>query len=181
MPILCALVAALSLAATAATVMAWNDLLIRDAVFNMVKGPAAMVYAGLGALVVRRARNPIGWFLLGDGGFLAIMALSSAYAVRGVSHPGTLPAAAAAGLLAQWSFVPVVTGVAFMLLLFPIGTLPSRRWRPVAALELVATAITLVGVAVQPGLVGLPAPGGTSATVVNPFGVTRSALCPPPS
>jgi hypothetical protein len=52
----------------------------------------------------------------------------------------------------------VVTGVAFMLLLFPIGTLPSRRWRPVAALELVATAITLAGVAVQPGLVGLPAP-----------------------
>ena len=101
-------------------------------------GPAATVYAGLGALVVRRARNPIGWFLLGDGGFLAIMALSSAYAVRGVSHPGTLPAAAAAGLLAQWSFVPVVTGVAFMLLLFPIGALPpgagarSRRsnWWP---------------------------------------------------
>jgi hypothetical protein len=92
--------------------MAWNDLLIRDAVFSLVTGPAATVYAGLGALVVRRARNPIGWFLLGDGGFLAIMALSSAYAVRGVSHPGTLPAAPAAGLLAQWSFVPV-TGVAF--------------------------------------------------------------------
>ena len=71
--------------------MAWNDLLIRDAVFSLVTGPAATVYAGLGALVVRRARNPIGWFLLGDGGFLAIMALSPAYAVRGVSHPGTLP------------------------------------------------------------------------------------------
>jgi hypothetical protein len=72
----------------------------------------------------------------------------------------------------------VVTGVAFMLLLFPIGTLPSRRWRPVAALELVATAITLAGVAVQPGLVGLPAPGGTSATVVNPFGVTSIGPLP---
>jgi hypothetical protein len=49
---------------------------------------------------------------------------------------------------------------------------------PVAALELVATAITLAGVAVQPGLVGLPAPGGTSATVVNPFGVTSIGPLP---
>ena len=51
-----------------------------------------MVYAGLGALVVRRARNPIGWFLLGDGGFLAIMALSSAYAAsspHGCPGPST--------------------------------------------------------------------------------------------
>ena len=51
-----------------------------------------MVYAGLGALVVRRARNPIGWFLLGDGGFLAIMALSSAYAAsspHGCPRPST--------------------------------------------------------------------------------------------
>jgi signal transduction histidine kinase len=65
-----------------------------------------------------------------------------------------------------------------MLPLFPIGALPSRRWRPVATLELVATAITLAGVAVQPGLVGLPAPGGTSATVVNPFGVTSIGPLP---
>jgi hypothetical protein len=71
--------------------MAWNDLLIRDAVFSLVTGPAATVYAGLGALVVRRARNPIGWFLLGDGGFLAIMALSSAYAVRESAILGPCP------------------------------------------------------------------------------------------
>ena len=177
-PILCALVAALSVAATVLTVVAWNDLLIRDAVFSLVTGPAAAVYAGLGGLVVRRARNLIGWFLLGDGAFLAIMALSSAYAVLGVSHPGTLPAAAPAGLLAQWSFVPVVTGVAFMLLLFPAGTLPSRRWRPVAALELLATAVTMAGVAVQPGPVGLPAPGGTSLTIANPFGITSIGPLP---
>lgn len=37
-PILCALVAALSVAATVLTVVAWNDLLIRDAVFSLVTG-----------------------------------------------------------------------------------------------------------------------------------------------
>ncbi|MGI9007536.1 MAG: GAF domain-containing sensor histidine kinase [Streptosporangiaceae bacterium] len=65
-----------------------------------------------------------------------------------------------------------------MLVLFPTWTLPSRRWRPVVALELMATAITLVGVAVHPGLVGLPAPGGTSRTVMNPFGVTSIGPLP---
>ena len=165
-------VTALSLAGAVLTVLAWSDLVTKDAVSQLSSAPAAVLYATLGALIVRRAGNVIGWLLLGIGAGLAIMPLASAYAVLGITHPGTLPAPELVGLLAECSFVPVFTGIGFMLLLFPSGTLPSPRWRPFAGLGLLATALTMAGFVVRPGLVALPAPDGTSLTFANPLGIT---------
>jgi signal transduction histidine kinase len=99
------------------------------------------------------------------------MPLGSAYAVLGIRHPGTWPAPELVGLLAEWSFVPIFTGMSFMLMLFPTGTLPSPRWRPVAALGLLATALTMAGFVVHPRMVALPAPGDGSLAFANPLGV----------
>jgi signal transduction histidine kinase len=165
-------VTALSLAGAVLTVLAWSDLVTKDAVSNLGSAPAAVLYATLGALIVRRAGNVIGWLLLGIGAGLAIMPLASAYAVLGITHPGTLPAPDLVGLLAECSFVPIFAGIGFMLLLFPSGRLPSPRWRPFAGLGLLATALTMAGFVVRPGLVALPAPGGTSLTFANPLGIT---------
>jgi signal transduction histidine kinase len=164
-------VAVLSVANLILTIMARNDLVTADAVLGLIYAPAAVLYATLGALIVRRAGNVIGWLLIGIGGAQAINWLASAYAVFGVAHPGTLPAPELAGLLAEWSFIPVFAGLGFMLLLFPSGTLPSPRWRPWAGLGLLATALTMVGFVVRPRLMGLPAPGGTSLVLENPLGV----------
>jgi signal transduction histidine kinase len=161
----------LSLAGAVLTVMAWGDLLTSDAIWNLGGTVAAVLYATLGALIVRRAGNLIGWFLLGEGAATAIMSLASAYAVLGITHPGTLPAPELVGLLAEWTFVPVLTGVSFMLLLFPSGTLPSPRWRPFVWLGLLATALTMAGFVVHPRLVALPAPGDASLTFPNPLGI----------
>ena len=161
----------LSLAGAVLTVLAWDDLKTQDAVTNLWGPPAAVLYVTLGALVVRRAGNLIGWLLIGIGAGLAIMSLASAYAVLGITHPGTLPAPELVGLLAEWSFVPVLTGVGFLLLLFPSGSLPSPGWRPFAGLGLLAIALTMVGFVVRPRLVALPAPGDTSLMFENPLGV----------
>ena len=165
-------VTALSLAVAVLTVLAWSDLVTKDAVSNLSSAPAAVLYATLGALIVRRAGNVIGWLLLGIGAGLAVMPLASAYAVLGITHPGTLPAPELVGLLAQCSFVPIFAGIGFMLLLFPSGTLPSPRWRPFAGLGLLATALMMAGFVVRPGPVALPAPDGTSLTFANPLGIT---------
>jgi signal transduction histidine kinase len=137
---------------------------------NLATAPAAILYATLGALVVRRAGNVIGWFVLGVGAGMAVMGSASAYAVLGIAHPGTLPAPELMAVLAEWSFVPVFSAIIFMLLLFPSGTLPSPRWRPFAALTVLATALALIGFVVHPRLIGLPAPGG-SLMVANPLGI----------
>ncbi len=164
-------VAVLALAGAVLTVLASGPLLTSDTISNFVAAPAAVLYATLGALVVRRAGNVIGWLVLGVGASTAIMASASAYAVLGITHPGTLPAPELMALLAEWSFVPVFAALVFMLLLFPSGTLPSPRWRPFAALALLATALALAGFVVHPRLIALPAPGGESLMVANPLGI----------
>ncbi len=80
--------AAVVLAATAAvamTILAWGDLARGD----LGSGVAAVAFATLGALIVRRAGNVIGWIMLGEGAASAFLALASAYAVAGIAtFPG---------------------------------------------------------------------------------------------
>jgi signal transduction histidine kinase len=164
-------ITAASLAGVVLTLLAWSDMSTGDAISNVTAPPAAVLYATLGTLVVRRAGNLIGWLLLGEGAGLAVLALASAYAVLGIRHPGTIPAPDLAGLLAECTFVAASLGLGFMVLLFPSGRPPSPRWRPVVAASLVATALTLAGFVVRPRLLALPAPGGDSVRIPNPLGI----------
>ena len=166
-----AVVTALALAGAVLTVMASGGLTTSDTISNFSAAPAAVLYASLGALVVRRAGNLIGWLLLGEGAALAIVASASDYAVLGITQPGTLPAPELVGLLAEWNVIPLFVVLGFMLLLFPSGTLPSPRWRPFLGLALLATALAMAGFVVHPRMMALPAPGGDSLMVANPLGV----------
>jgi signal transduction histidine kinase len=167
-------VAVLSVAGAVLTVLASGDLATADTISSFATAPASVLYATLGTLVVRRAGNVIGWFLLVIGAGLAVNASASAYAVLGIAHPGALPAPELVALLAEWSFVPLFSALAFMLLLFPSGTLPSPRWRPFAALALLAIALAMAGFVVHPRLIALPAPsvGSASLLVANPLGIS---------
>lgn len=158
-------------AGVAFTTVARNDMAPFDMASNTATALGAAGFATLGALIVRRAHNVIGWVMLAEGAALACLALGSGYAIAGVATlPGSLPGAKQAGALAQGSFGLVGFGVAFMFLLFPSGRLPSRRWLPAAAAGSVLTALTTVGLALRPGQVGLPAPDGGSLSVPNPLG-----------
>jgi signal transduction histidine kinase len=165
------LVTVLALAGAILTVIVWRELAASDALANLGGSFASVVYATLGALVLWRVGNRIGWILLGVGASFAIMCLASAYAIEGITHPGTFPAPDVVGLLAEWFFVPVFVAFGFMALLFPSGTLPSPRWRPFAWAVLLVAGLAMIGFAVRPRLVALPAPGGVSLSIPNPWGV----------
>ena len=165
-------VAAFAVAALA--IVARGDLKATDLTASLGSAVAVVAYATLGTLIVRRAGNLIGWLMLGESAAVAFLSLASMYAVLGVAtFPGSLPAAKQAGTLAEVSFTGSAFILAFMVLLFPTGHLPSRRWRPLAAAGFLLAGLTAVGLVVRPQLVQLPAPGGTSLAFPNPFGIAH--------
>jgi hypothetical protein len=60
-----------ALAGAAMTIIARDDLAAGDLASNLGSAVAAVGYATLGALIVRRAGNVIGWIMLGEGAALA--------------------------------------------------------------------------------------------------------------
>jgi hypothetical protein len=161
-------------AGAALAVVARGDLKASDLLSNLGTAVAVLAYGTLGSLIVRRAGNLIGWLMLSESAGLAFVSLASTYAVLGVAvFPGALPAAKQAGAVAEVSFTAVAFLLAFMVLLFPTGKLPSRRWRPLAAAGFLLAGLSAVGLVLRPRLVQLPVPGGTSLTFPNPFGLAH--------
>ena len=161
-----------ALAGLVLTGLEWGSLATSDAIGGVGAVAGAIAYAALGALIVRRAGNFVGWFMLAEGAATAVMITGSAYAIFGMkAHPGTLPAAAAAGALAEAVFVLVAIDLAALFLVFPTGRLPSPRWRPAALAGLVLTGLTLASFTVSTRRVALLAPGGISLVYPNPLAV----------
>jgi signal transduction histidine kinase len=134
---------------------------------NAVTGAVAVAFilgfATVGALLAwKRPANPIGWLLSATG-------LSYAFATGGLllqQFPGTR----AWGNWFGWMFFLGIGFVTFVLLLFPTGSLPSRRWRPVAWAAATAIVAWVLGNAFAPTLISSGPP-----PVRNPLGVTGPA------
>jgi hypothetical protein len=122
----------------------------------------------VGALVAsRRPENPVGWICLADGLLWGFLAVTESYSVYGAARPGSVPFPVAIGTLgSQWLWVPTVglLGI-YLILLFPDGKLPSRRWRPLALFS----AVVIVSQSVIEGLT--PGPLENQGGVSNPFGL----------
>ena len=124
----------------------------------------------VGALIAsKRPKNPVGWICLAVGIIWMIMPISSSYGVYGlVVRPGSMPFPAAIGSLGEWMWAPAVGLLGtYLILLFPDGRLPSRRWRPLAWLSGAVIILVSAGFALSPGpMDGL---GGLR----NPFGLEK--------
>src|SRR5438067_6605168 len=94
---------------------------------------AVGVYEGVGTLIATRLpRNPIGWLL----GFLGLVLASNLffeqYGLRGLATaPGSLPAVRTIVAFSASTQNLMLVPLILLVLLFPNGRLPSRRWRPV--------------------------------------------------
>jgi hypothetical protein len=114
--------------------------------------PAAAL-ATVGALVaLRRPSNAIGWIFSTAGFLIAASNVTSGYAHRALfADHSSLPG----GEYAAWLSVELWPAAFFfgiyLLLLFPNGRLPSRRWLPVAWVPAVGLVALCVG-SLAPGL-----------------------------
>jgi hypothetical protein len=118
------------------------DLVEAGGDVTLVLGTVSAVTAGA-VLASLRPRHPVGWLLLAFGLLPeALAATAEGYARYGIlARPGALPAAGYVAMFASTSFIPGLGLLAFVLLLTPTGSLPSRRWRWFAR---VAAAVPLV-------------------------------------
>jgi hypothetical protein len=123
-------------------------------------------YATVGALIgSRRPENAVGWLFLAAGSVFALCAAAFAYADRGLAPGQSLPGDTAALWIADCPSAVALGLSAVALLLFPDGALPSRRWRPVFAVQVAATAALAAGLGLLPGTLD------ANVDVPNPLGV----------
>src|SRR5215210_1227873 len=126
-----------------------------------------LAFPVVGALIAsERPRNPIGWICLADGLVWALINMIQYYSTYGLAAPGSVPFPVGIFALTAWMWVPAVGLLGtFLLLLFPDGRLPNRKWRPLSWLcgaEMVSLSVVVF---LTPGpLLGL---GGAR----NPFGL----------
>jgi len=134
----------------------WNGLT------NVVGVVFIVVFATVGALLAwKRPGNPIGWLLSATGLTVAVGASGLFLA----HFPRTLTLANWLGCLFFLGFGLCV----FVVLLFPTGHLPSRRWRPVAWAAGAGLAAWVLGCAFDPTIFSV------SPSMRNPVGVTGPA------
>jgi MFS family permease len=130
-------------------------------------GALFLIFPLVGALISsRHPRNPVGWVLIADGLLWMLLGVSAYYGAYGLAQSGSVPFPLAIASISNWLWAPAV-GLfgTYLLLLFPDGRLPSRRWRPLAWLSgAVIFSLSAVGFLAPGRLVGL---GGAR----NPFGL----------
>ncbi len=122
-----------------------------------------------GLILRSQPRNRIGWLLMAIALVWALCgSVADAYARFAVrTEPEALPGAGVAALMSALVWVPGVGMMGtFLLLLFPDGHLPSRRWLPVAWVSGFVIASVIITLALTPDKLEV----GAVPTMQNPFG-----------
>ena len=133
------------------------------------RAASILAFPAVGLFILsRRPRHPIGWlFCLANLGW-ALNNCAGSYARYAlVSSPGSLPAGGVAVWLYTWPGSVSVALLVFLGLLFPDGTLLTRRWRYVAWSVVVWSAIAMLASAFAPG----PVDDTIGFGVGNPLGI----------
>jgi hypothetical protein len=150
----CALALAMIGCAVALAVLNKSD--VAAAIFPLGLTVSAIV----GGLVASRCpANPVGWFLLGSAGCLALAEVAARYATYGLSG------ALAMAWLLSWLRLPGVTLMLFFVpLYFPDGRLVSPRWRWLARVAFLFCVGGAIYSAFSPGEI-------QDEGIVNPLGI----------
>jgi hypothetical protein len=112
-----------------------------------------LVVAPIGALiVVGDRRHLLAWLFLVEGLSLGVFNSTQQYAPLALGltpRQLSLPGGELASWVTSWSNLPgIVIGVVFLVLLFPDGRLPSRRWWPVGLAGALTAVVPTVVLAV---------------------------------
>jgi hypothetical protein len=135
--------------------------------FAVLTGVLSLAFPMVGALIASRLpTNPIGWLFCGMGVLYTAGRFTSAYADYALGENFAFPGGEYVAWFSSCLWFAVPTLGVFLILLFPDGQLPSRRWRLVAWAALVGAALAVLGFGFMPDILIVSHP-----YVDNPFGV----------
>ena len=172
-------VCALSLALTALTflLIALNLSLNAPIYFYWFESTIiAVAYPVIGAIIASRLpAHPIGWICCAIGFMGAVTTFSGEYAIYALRapQPEAIPGGEAMLWVSLWAWILVFGLIEFLLLLFPNGRLPSKRWRPLAWLSAALTLIAAILISISPdaALDALGSSDNVHISIPNPLGL----------
>jgi len=137
-----------------------------DPGFAVLTGVLSLAYPAVGALIASRLpTNPIGWIFCGLGLIYVTRRFTTAYADHAFLETLALPWGEFAAWFSTWIGFAGPTLAVFLMLLFPGGRLPSRRWRIVVWVTVLGAAMSALGFAFMPSSLL------THSDVANPFAI----------
>jgi hypothetical protein len=135
-----------------------------DPGFAVLTGVLSLAYPAVGALIASRLPSkPIGWIFCGLGLLYVTQRFAIVYADHAFLETLALPWGEVAAWFSTWIGFAGPTLAVFLMLLFPSGRLPSRRWRIVVWMTVLGAAMTALGEAFMPGILL------HHTNLVNPF------------
>ncbi len=134
---------------------------------SLVGGALFLAFPLVGAMIAsKRPENAVGWLCLAVGLLWTLIGAFEYYSYYGAATPGSVPFPVAIAGISDWMWVPAMGLLGtYVLLLFPDGRLPSRRWRPLAWLSGAVILLLSLVVVLAPGRLG------NLAGVRKPFGI----------
>jgi signal transduction histidine kinase len=126
-------------------------------------------YGTVGALIASRGRGgPLGWLMLTIGiGFVLAGLTDELLTYAHQTDPAaSIPFIGVAAWLSNWVFFLVAAPIVLIVLLFPTGSPPSARWRPLEVAIMAVTGVGILASMVRPGSID-----SDSVDVANPIGV----------
>jgi signal transduction histidine kinase len=111
-------------------------------------------FSFVGVLVAtRQPHNRIAWILLAIGALWAASSVSENYVVYGaLTNPGSVPGVVAVVASGSGGWVaPILLMGVYLILLFPDGKVPSRRWRWVPWTAAICGVLVMVSITFFPG------------------------------
>ena len=167
--VLSAAIAALSFAAIVLALIANDQVGLPFTIASCLA--AGVAFGPIGALIVRRRGNAVGWALLGVGGGLAISMVTLQYGIAAATGTIAFPAWQWVTLVSFWTWLLTAGAAALLLLLFPTGTVPGPRWRVVLWAVVIGTVGSALFGIVNP--VAMNASESAAVSFQNPAGIER--------
>jgi hypothetical protein len=153
----CMLVVALTVAAIVVDFLPGQSQRLSGRIADWSFVAVAVPFAVVGALiVVHRPGNRLGGLLLVGALAMGVEKLAQELVQYGLRHPGAVPALEWIGWVSNWAWVPAISMILLVPVLFPDGQPLSPGWRPLVWVIVAGALVSLVGAALIPGIVDAP-------------------------